>query len=246
MICFGLTAKGPVRENNEDYFSYLETSGFTCLAIADGLGGENSGEVASHIAVTESLEYLKQHIPDIKNEEEIQDLISRAFNKANVKVLLDSLENRERLGMCTTLTVAVIKDTKVTIGHIGDTRCYLMHGSGIMKLTRDHNEAAMLVSRGEIGEDEAMSHPGRNKLFNVVGINKFLNPDIYSYNIIYGDMLILCSDGLYSSFTDDGLAGIIRNNKSDLEALSEKLISEAVVKGSKDNLTVLIANTSRK
>ncbi|MCR4688574.1 MAG: protein phosphatase 2C domain-containing protein [Saccharofermentans sp.] len=246
MICCGATEKGPVRENNEDYFGFAECAGYTCMAIADGLGGESSGEVASKLAVEEALACLKAELPMVSDKNELFDIIHKAFNKANVKVLLNSLDNRERLGMCTTLTLALVKDTEVTIGHIGDTRCYLMHGSTVMKLTKDHNEAAMLVKSGKLVEEEAKKHPGRNRLFNVVGVNKFLNPDIYSYNVIYGDLVILCSDGLYAPFTDNDLAGLIRNNKADLEGLCDKLIKEALSLGSKDNLTVLIGNTSRK
>ncbi len=245
VICFGATDKGPYRENNEDYFAFAEAGDYTLMAVADGLGGESSGEIASCLAADEALSYLSLALPSAAGSE-IPDLIGKAFNKANVAVLLNALENKDREGMCTTLTIAVIKGTEVTIGHIGDTRCYMMHGSSVMKLTVDHNEAAMLASKGEIKEDEATSHPGRNRLYKVVGLNQFLNPDIYSYNIIYGDLIILCSDGFYSQFTDNQIAGLIRNDKSDLELLARKLVSEAIRSGSRDNITVLIGNTSRK
>ncbi|MCI1769042.1 MAG: hypothetical protein LKM40_02545 [Mageeibacillus sp.] len=120
---------------------------------------------------------------------------------------------------------------------------YLCHGSNIIKLTQDHNEAAELIEKGLITEDEARSHGSRNRLVKVVGENQYLNPDIYSYNIIYGDLIILCSDGLYSFVGTGDIAAAVKN-KSSLEAICDKLIALAIRNKSNDNMTILIGNTS--
>ena len=245
MNCFGKSDIGLVRENNEDYFGFAQVGEYNCLAVADGLGGEACGEFASQLAVDSAIELLKKSLPEINDREALKALMNSVFNKTNEIILRDCLKNRERMGMCTTLTLAVVKDRELTIGHIGDTRCYLCHGSAITQLTVDHNQAAELVRMGEITSEEARNHPGRNRLVKVVGENQYLNPDIYSYNIIYGDLIVLCSDGLYSYMSESDMAQAMKN-KSSLENICDKLISIAKANISKDNMTVLIGNTSLK
>ena len=239
MICFGMSDKGPVRDMNEDSFGYEIVGDTLCMAVADGVGGEICGEIASRIAVDSILEMLKDTLPFVKDKEALPSYLKNLFNKANIKILLNCLEHRERMGMCTTLTVALLKGTELTIAHIGDTRGYLLHGSELIKLTEDHNEAAKLVKQGRITEDEAKYHPGRCRLHMVVGENQYLNPDIYSCNISYGDLVFLCSDGLYSFLTDEQFKACARD-RGNLEDLCSRLIDQAVEGQSNDNITVII------
>jgi len=244
MICFGMSDKGPVREKNEDNFAYEQIGEYMCMAVADGLGGEVCGEVASLLAVRTALEELAEKLPGA-SDEDLGKILNTVFNKVNVRILLDCAEHRERIGMCTTLTIALVKGQKLTIGHIGDTRCYLCHGKEVRRLTEDHNKAAELVREGSITGEEAKVHPGRNRLVKVVGENQFLNPDIYSYNIIYGDLVVLCSDGLYAFLNKEDWAAGLRDRTS-LESVCQKLIDSACSNRSSDNMTVLIGNTSLK
>lgn len=244
MICCGLSDKGPVRENNEDSYGYEQIGDYMCMVAADGLGGEVCGEIASSIAVETVLSELKRTLPDC-SDDNIGALLTSIFNKANVKILLDCAEHRERIGMCTTLTAALVKGQTLTIAHIGDTRCYLCHGKEIRRLTQDHNQAAQLVKEGTITGDEAKVHPGRNRLVKVLGENQFLHPDIYSYNIIYGDLVVLCSDGLYAFLNKEDWASALRD-RSDLNSVCQRLIDSASSNRSTDNMTVLIGNTSLK
>ncbi|MCH4153183.1 MAG: protein phosphatase 2C domain-containing protein [Saccharofermentans sp.] len=243
MICFGKSETGPVRSNNEDYCAYEQIGDYMCMVIADGLGGEACGEVASRTAADTLLDELRVMLSADDSKETIGKVICNAFNSANRKVLLDSLKDSSMRGMCTTLSAAIVKGRELVIGHIGDTRVYLCHGSNIIKLTQDHNEAAELIEKGLITEDEARSHGSRNRLVKVVGENQYLNPDIYSYNIIYGDLIILCSDGLYSFVGTGDIAAAVKN-KSSLEAICDKLIALAIRNKSNDNMTILIGNTS--
>lgn len=244
MICCGLSDKGPVRENNEDSYGYEQIGDYMCMVAADGLGGEVCGEIASSIAVETVLSELKRTLPDC-SDDNIGALLTSIFNKANVKILLDCAEHRERIGMCTTLTAALVKGQTLTIAHIGDTRCYLCHGKEIRRLTQDHNQAAQLVKEGTITGEEAKVHPGRNRLVKVLGENQFLHPDIYSYNIIYGDLVVLCSDGLYAFLNKEDWASALRD-RSDLNSVCQRLIDSASSNRSTDNMTVLIGNTSLK
>ncbi len=234
-----MSEKGPVRDMNEDSFGYEMVGQCLCMAVADGVGGEACGEIASRIAVDSAVEMLKDTLPFVKDREALPAYLKTVFNKVNVKILKDCLENRERMGMCTTLTLAIMKGTELTIAHIGDTRGYLLHGSELIKLTEDHNEAGRLIKQGKITEDEAKHHPGKNRLFKVLGENQYLNPDIYSYNISYGDLVFLCSDGLYASMNGEEFKACAaeRNN---LESICSKLIAKALDGQSRDNITVTI------
>lgn len=239
MLAYGMSEKGPARDTNEDSFAYANIGKYFCMVVADGVGGECCGEVASKIAVNGVMSALKESLAFIDSKDELPQFFKVIFNRVNIMILHDCLENRERMGMCTTLTVALLKGTELTIAHIGDTRGYLLHGSELIKLTEDHNEAGKLVKQGLLSEDEAKYHPGRSRLFKVVGENQYLNPDVYSYNISYGDLVFLCSDGLYSYMSGEQFkACTMERNKP--ESICSKLIAKALEGQSTDNITVTV------
>ncbi|MDY6339987.1 MAG: protein phosphatase 2C domain-containing protein [Saccharofermentans sp.] len=239
MLAYGMSEKGPARETNEDSFAYANIGNYFCMVVADGVGGECCGEIASKIAVNGVMSALKESLAFIDSKDELPQFFKVIFNRVNIMILHDCLENRERMGMCTTLTVALLKGTELTIAHIGDTRGYLLHGSELIKLTEDHNEAGKLVKQGLLSEDEAKYHPGRSRLFKVVGENQYLNPDVYSYNISYGDLVFLCSDGLYSYMSGEQFkACTMERNKP--ESICSKLIAKALEGQSTDNITVTV------
>ena len=239
MLAYGMSEKGPARDTNEDSFAYANIGNYFCMVIADGVGGECCGEVASKIAVNGVMSALKDSLAFIDSKDELPQFFKVIFNRVNIMILHDCLENRERMGMCTTLTVALLNGTELTIAHIGDTRGYLLHGSELIKLTEDHNEAGKLVKQGLLSEDEAKYHPGRSRLFKVVGENQYLNPDVYSYNISYGDLVFLCSDGLYSYMSGEQFkACTMERNKP--ESICSKLIAKALEGQSTDNITVTV------
>ena len=164
MLIYGKSEKGPVREKNEDSFALEMIGNYLCMAVADGVGGEVCGEIASKIAVDSSMNLLKKSVPFVKERDELPSLLKQIFNNVNIDILHDCLEHRERLGMCTTLTIALIKDTELTIAHIGDTRGYLLHASELIKLTEDHERTTELIKKGIITEEEAKDHPDKGKL----------------------------------------------------------------------------------
>ena len=244
MTLYGMTEKGPVRDMNEDSFAYEKVGNCLCMAVADGVGGEACGEIASRIAVDSVMEAFKDSLPFVKDRESLPSYLRTVFNKANIRILHNCLEHRERMGMCTTLTVAILKGTELTIAHIGDSRGYMLHGSELIKLTEDHNEAGNLIKQGLLTESDAKRHPGRNQLLKVLGENQYLNPDIYSYNISYGDLVFLCTDGLYSFMTNEQFKSCAaeRNN---LEGICGKLIKQALEGKSSDNITVTVGRAER-
>ena len=238
MIFAARCEKGPVRETNEDSYAVKEAGGCLLMAVADGLGGEVCGEIASKLAVDTIMNELEKGSSDLTDDGNISELFSKVFNKANKEILRYGINNPESRGMCTTLTVAVLNDRKLNIAHIGDTRVYICHKREILKLTNDHNKAAELVKEGKITESEAKVHPGRNVLVKVLGENVYLKPDFYSYNLSYGDIVMLCSDGLFSFIgKDDFIAAL--NNRKDLQKVCDCLIDSALAGGSTDNMTII-------
>jgi protein phosphatase len=238
VIYSGVSEKGPVRERNEDSYAVSVINGCLCMIVADGLGGEVSGEIASKLAVDTVMNLFEQDQDALKDQDHLQEFLSSVFNKANKAILRYGNEHSESRGMCTTLTVAVLNGLKLYISHIGDTRAYLCHKREIQKLTNDHNKAAELVRNGQISEAEAKVHPGRHVLVKVLGENVYLKPDFFSYNVSYGDIVLLCSDGLYSFIgKEDFIAAL--NNRKDLKMVCGHLVDTALKGGSSDNLTVI-------
>lgn len=229
---------GPVRETNEDFCDVRMIGNCLCMAVADGLGGEVCGEVASKLAVETLMKEFANNPEVLCNDDVISDYLSSIFNKANMEILRYGSYHPETRGMCTTLTAAILNDKKLYIAHIGDTRAYLCHGREIQKLTNDHNKAAELVRAGKITESEAKVHPGRNVLVKVLGENVYLKPDFFSYNLSYGDIVVLCSDGLYSFIGRDDFITAL-NNRKDLNIVCRSLVDASLKGGSSDNTTIV-------
>lgn len=230
--------KGPVRELNEDFCDVRMIGSSLCMVVADGLGGEVSGEIASRLAVETLMQILESGKESLADESGIQEFLSSAFNKTNREILKYGSNHPESLGMCTTLTCAILNDRKLHIAHIGDTRAYLCHAREIQKLTNDHNKAAELLSQGRITENEAKMHPGRNVLVKVLGENVYLKPDYFSYNLSYGDIVMLCTDGLYSFIERNDFITAL-NLRKDLQKVCDCLVDASIRSGSSDNSTIV-------
>ena len=230
--------KGPVRELNEDFCDVRMIGSCLCMAVADGLGGEVSGEIASRLAVETLMKELETDPEVLKNENGIGDYLASLFNKVNIEILRYGTEHPESRGMCTTLTAAILNDRKLYISHIGDTRAYLCHCREIQQLTNDHNKAAKLVKEGIITETEAKVHPGRNVLLKVLGENVYLKPDFFSYNLSYGDIVMLTTDGLYSFVEREDFITAL-NLRKDLKMVCDSLVDASLRHGSSDNTTIV-------
>ncbi|HHT78083.1 MAG TPA: Stp1/IreP family PP2C-type Ser/Thr phosphatase [Clostridiaceae bacterium] len=235
------TDKGKVRQNNEDFHAILSVGDSTVFVVADGMGGHAVGEIASRTAVEFALSTLPRELEHDMSVSQIEDVLRETIEKANVRVYLQSLDNKEYRGMGTTLTLAVLKDWRLYISHIGDCRVYLMHGSGLERLTVDHTLVQELVDRGSISEKEAQNHPKRHVLVRSLGVNEYMEPDTYSFDISEGDLILLCTDGLYGYVDEAGIRKIIRKHK-DLSACAKQLVDAANDAGGGDNITVILVD----
>lgn len=230
---------GRVRANNEDsfYFPPKDSKLPELFIVADGMGGHQAGEVASKIATNEVAEYINSHLSENISCEEIKETIKNAVSIANEKILHLSLQKDEFFGMGTTLTAALFYGNYVYIGHVGDSRAYLIRENDIKQLTRDHSLVWQLVESGRITMEEARVHPMKNIITKALGTEKDLEPDILKIALKDNDIILLCSDGLTNMLENDEIKDIVLSAKEPEKAV-QKLIDYANFKGGEDNITV--------
>nr|WP_282706880.1 Stp1/IreP family PP2C-type Ser/Thr phosphatase [Natroniella acetigena] len=223
---------GKVRTENEDNHLALVKDELTLLVVADGMGGHNSGALASTLAI----EAIKDYQFSIDNPvQDIKDLIWHA----NQCIYQKSKEKEEYHGMGTTLTLGVIKDRILTIGHIGDTRAYLFRDGDLCQVTQDHSMVEELIRKDIITPEEAKNHPQKNILTNALGVEKDVKKDLIEVELEEQDLILFCSDGLTNMVSDKKLAEILAK-PINLQQKAETLVELANQRGGRDNITVII------
>lgn len=229
----GHSEVGHVRNNNQDSYllEYLNDHIFLAV-VADGMGGHRHGEYASQRA-TEVLHDELLLSPQVSPSQ-----LAQAVYQANVDIFTTAEENPEARGMGTTLTSVVIEGNNCLIGHVGDSRAYLLRAGEFKQLTQDHSWVADRVRQGILSEDEARHHRWRNVITNVVGATSEINLDLEHLELQIADKIFVCSDGISSLITEEGLKDIIGNNDPD-EAV-RLLIESANEAGSPDNITAIV------
>lgn len=221
---------GLVRKGNED--SYLINPELGLFAVADGMGGHEAGEVASMLAVR-TLEKAIAEYPDKVGA------LSLAIQAANSEIFRQSQENPSYSGMGTTITAVYCYNNKVYIGHVGDSRAYLIRSAQATLLTRDHSLVNELVRGGHISEEEAQNHPQRHVVTRALGTEPKVEVDILSPVIEKGDRIMLCTDGLSNLVKPDEFVKIINSTDDPRQAL-QRLKEVALERGGFDNITALM------
>ena len=219
---------GNVRTLNEDYYGYLQEKDYSIYVVADGMGGHNAGEVASKIAVEETIKNFKK-----------TKSITEAIRKANEKIYLLSVEDKNLSGMGTTITVAVIENNNIEIGHVGDSSCFVVDGNNIIKITRDHSLVQELIDSGSKTEEEGRNHPKKNIITRALGTNNVVKVDIFKIDINTYDKYLLCTDGLSNEVLKEELLVEI-SEVNDYNTACDKLVLLAKNRGGRDNITVLL------
>lgn len=231
MILFsGKSDPGRVRKVNEDYCH----AGSKFLAVADGLGGHNAGEIASKMAIEIFREGLKKIDPEI-----IDDRLINLIEKANREVFKKATSEQVYGGMGTTLTAAVPLGSTLHLIHIGDSRAYLLRDGTLTQLTTDHSLVADMVKAGRLTADEAKVHPQRSVITRALGTESEVEADLIREEIENGDRLLLCTDGLSSLVDDETIKKILTGEP--LSAVADKLIAAANELGGYDNITVVVS-----
>lgn len=230
MKSWAVSEIGSVRKNNEDSVYANAEKGF--FVIADGMGGHEAGEVASSMAVE------KIRI-ELENKEIINsNALENAFKETNKLIFDTSNFKKQQLVMGTTLTVLIIKKDKGYLGHIGDSRIYLIRNQEMIKLTEDHTYVEKLYQEGIITFEEYENHPKKNILLKSLGIDKPIEPQILEFQILNGDIIFLCSDGVYNSLQEEELISILLQKECDerVQAISNLVIKRGAI----DNFSFII------
>lgn len=230
---------GMGRDGNED----SGIAGPALFAVADGMGGHAAGEVASQAAV---IEFARAGQPPPTTEP--LDLLTALFVAANDRIRQLAADSSDREGMGTTATVILATDTQlsarqVALGHIGDSRAYLLHDGALRQLTKDHTFVQTLVDDEQITPSEARNHPARSVVTKVLQGQQAVDPDLSMVDVDTGDRLLICSDGLTDVATDDVIAEVLRTAGT-LDEAADALIQAALAGGGPDNVTVVLAEVT--
>ena len=229
------TDKGKLRTVNEDSMLCMDDIGF--YMVADGVGGHNSGEIASRLAVELTKAYLTASPPDSVEESELPDFFKQCLHEVNKEIYQRAASVKENAGMATTAVMLLLRQEKAYIVNIGDSRAYLIRQGRIRRITEDHTYVNELLKQGRISKAEALVHPKRNMITRALGSEETTIPDIYQRDLIRGDRIMLCTDGLYNEVDDENICALAES-KSHPEELVLALIRRACDNGGKDNITV--------
>ena len=236
-----LSDVGKVRDHNEDFFGHAaplatdhgRSQGWM-FALADGVGGQDRGEVASRLAI----ETLQSGFRDFRSNEAPSAYLQRLVQAANLKIYeTAAATGRGGSNMCTTVVACLMRYDRVVVAHVGDSRCYLIRRGVAERLTQDHSLVGEQLRMGLISEEEAATSDRRHVLSRSLGANLFVNVDLDEHQLLPGDVLVLSSDGLHGSLTPAEIAIIVGQN-DDLGQASHKLVSLALEKDGGDNTTV--------
>lgn len=231
------TNVGIKREKNED--AYHMTQDGRVFMVADGVGGNNSGEVASKTAV----EFIGQHLifnpfRPCMQENDIRDYFLDAIGKANEAILEKAKAKYFNQGMATTLVLVCLHEEKAFVFNIGDSRAYIVRQGSLKQITEDHSFVNTLVKIGTITKEEGRVHPKKNIITRALGAEEEMEIDFFLVDLEPGDVIILSTDGLHGEVGDKTIEDIAEKEK-DMQNLCDDLVSRANLLGGNDNITVI-------
>jgi serine/threonine protein phosphatase PrpC len=242
---YGKTDVGKKRKNNEDALLIDEQLGL--YAVADGMGGHAAGEVASSMALDITNKelnnwsgVLNEYKPDSSAEvrDVILNLIEETLQRACQAVYKESVDNPDRKGMGTTVSMVLIKNDSAFFGHVGDSRIYLIREGAVHQLSEDHSLVHEMYKQGRIGTIEAATASYRNVITRAVGHHERVRVDTLQMDLLPGDRLLLCSDGL-SDYLKPGVVEKILK-AGPVEKATDRFVEYALQQGGKDNITVVL------
>lgn len=258
-----------LRQNNEDNFTVcanlsksdwgipvnyqeeIELGERGCiLVVADGMGGQNAGEVASSIAIETVQEmFAADVLPEnvTGSNEDIDNYLKKAICEADSRIKKVTHDDPSTSGMGSTIVIAWVLNNLAHVAWLGDSRAYcVIKGKGIARLTKDHSYVQSLVDAGKITDEQAMTHPDSNIINRSLGdTSQKAKPDVTTIELTEGEVILLCSDGLCGVCQDAVIGGIVEDHISDLKTCREELISAALAAGGSDNITIAMIHITQ-
>lgn len=238
------THRGNVRKRNEDSLYIPDGKGLEGLVIvADGMGGYNAGDVASALSVQVAGNIftaagLQNPMPPAR------DTVRWAFREANRAIAEYAATNEFYQGMGTTMTLVTRQGDEWLLGNVGDSRGYLIREGQVRQVTRDHSLVQLMVDRGRMSAEEAQHHPYRNVITRAVGSDSFADADLFELEMLPGDIVLLCSDGLSNYLDEADLLAAL--DQSTLQAACEAMVTLALERGGSDNITVVLCRAGER
>ena len=235
ITCAARTDVGLIRTGNEDNYTMVPDRGL--FVVADGMGGHAAGEVASEMAVRG----IARDLTAARGAtlDETVGRVTAAIRSANAAIFERTLVEHDKRGMGTTATVLILYGNRYLIGHVGDSRAYLLRENVFHQLTKDHSYVQEQVDAGYLTPEQARTHPYSNVITRCVGASGDVVPDIFSGTCRANDVFLLASDGLTGMVEDDALAAILKLQGSP-EKWVDRMVSEANRRGGLDNITAIV------
>ncbi len=234
----GKTDTGLLREHNEDFIGFDQDAALA--VVADGLGGHASGEIASCMAVTSILTELRPDRPGNAGADGLLEEMTQAIRAANQRIFLAAEANKSHNGMSTTLIAARVDGRRMLAGCVGDSRLYLLRDKQLEQLSRDHTLMNDLLSKGAMPENGFSLANIDHILTKALGIHADVEVDCLEHELQAGDLLLLCSDGLWDMVADWQIKDILNDHGQDIERGIAKLIDSANRNGGKDNISAVL------
>ena len=235
---------GRSRSNNEDA---VATDADVSLAVlADGMGGYNAGEVASNMVTTFVSSELGRWLREAggqASDAEVRRAMEICVDNANRAIFNAANANPHYAGMGTTLVVAVFRDSRLLLGHVGDSRCYRLRGGRLQQITRDHSLLQEQIDAGLITPEQAAFSANKNLVTRAVGVEDTVLLETHQHDVLPGDLYMMCSDGLSDMLDDAAIAQVLQTHDS-LQAGGQALIEAANDAGGKDNISVILVRAS--
>jgi PPM family protein phosphatase len=241
---FAAVDPGRARSNNEDSVAFDE--GVALAVLADGMGGYNAGEVASNMATsfihTELGRWLREASIQA-SDAEVRRAMDICVDNANRAIFNAANSNPQYAGMGTTLVVAVFREMRLLVGHVGDSRAYRLRSGRLQQISRDHSLLQEQIDAGLITPEQAAFSANKNLVTRAVGVEDTVLLETHQHEVQPGDLYLMCSDGLSDMLDDTAITQLLQAHDS-LEAASQALISAANDAGGKDNISVILARAT--
>ena len=235
------TDPGLVRENNEDAVAFDAVS--RLCVLADGMGGYNAGEVASGMAVAFIMSEMGRWLSQAEkhaNGKEVRRALEICVENANHSIFDAANTNLTYAGMGTTLVVAVFQQDRLTLGHVGDSRCYRFRAGELQQITKDHSLLQEQLDAGLITPEQALTSTNKNLVTRAMGVEDTVMLEVHEHHVDPGDIYLMCSDGLSDMVNDAAIASVLAGGDS-LEQKAWQLILLANEAGGHDNISVVLA-----
>lgn len=241
----GLSDRGRVRRTNQDNWAADPEQGL--FIVADGMGGEFAGTLASKVVVATLPELVRKYFAPLEG---LPNGMARRWMRKALATLSTQLRDQTHDepgldGMGSTVVCALVRGNKALVAHMGDSRAYLLRAGRLKQLTEDHTLIQLLLRSGDVTAREGASHPARGRLTRSVGMEGEPLPQTRLLRLISGDLLMLCTDGLTGMLSDDQILSIL-DKPATLETQCRRLVDAANAAGGKDNVTVLLVRFARE